>query len=151
MGRPLFYRKRPPSALSHDGSSLRAQLRPHTTRVIYLVRHGQFFESQSNEAARSLTALGRLQAAMTAKRLRARIEALPARLPTTIVHSTMLRAKETAEIIRNTAFAQAELKQDADLREGAPAMPEPNWWRPSPGERVRCGIRPMQQLSPVAT
>jgi hypothetical protein len=53
----------------------------------------------------------------------------------------MVRASETARLIRDAAFPRARLLVDASLREGAPAVPEPNWWRPAPEDVARDGAR----------
>jgi serine/threonine-protein phosphatase PGAM5 len=111
------------------------------TRVILLVRHGHYMDSAPNDTSRVLTALGRLQAAATGARLRARLESLGCDLPTCIIHSSMTRAVQTAQLIRDAAFPTLPLSCDPDLREGAPAVPEPNWWRPSPTDVARDSIR----------
>ncbi len=61
-------------------------------RVLYLVRHGQYFAEPQHRQHGRLTPLGRRQAERTAKRL--------AELPIeAIYHSDLRRATETAEII----------------------------------------------------
>jgi serine/threonine-protein phosphatase PGAM5 len=71
------------------------------------------------------------------------LEALGCELPARIVHSTFVRAAQTAQIIRDTAFADCNtvLQADADLREGAPCVPTPNWWKPSDADVARDSVR----------
>ena len=123
-----------------SSSSSRTQRVP-ITRVLLLVRHGHYVDSGSCDGERVLTALGRLQAAATGARLRSRLEALQVDPPVQIVHSNMSRAVQTAQIIRDAAFPALPLVCDADLREGAPAVPEPNWWRPNASDVRRDAIR----------
>ena len=111
------------------------------TRVLLLVRHGHYVDSGSCDGERVLTALGRLQAAATGARLRSRLEALQVDPPTRVVHSNMSRAVQTAQIIRDAAFPALPLVCDPDLREGAPAVPEPNWWRPAVADVRRDNVR----------
>jgi len=66
------------------------------------------------------------QAELTGQRL-AELE-----LPyTTIIHSTMTRARQTADVIHNR-LRDLEVKESDLLREGAPYPPEPplRRWRP---------------------
>jgi serine/threonine-protein phosphatase PGAM5 len=88
-----------------------------------------------------LTPLGRLQAAATGARLRARLDTLGCDPPSVIVHSSMTRAVQTAQIIRDTGFPHLSLACDPDLREGAPQVPDPNWWRPSLADVRRDSVR----------
>ena len=70
-------------------------------RVLYLVRHGQLDRAAKNQFAAGLTALGREQARVTAKRLH------PMDV-SAIYCSTLGRARETAEII-HAAFPTVAL------------------------------------------
>lgn len=83
---------------------------------IILVRHGQY---NIEDKTKSLTALGRQQAEVTGKRLQ------ELGLPyTLIVQSTMTRAKETAEIIKNY-LDNVTVEEDPNLVEGLPIPPDP--------------------------
>jgi len=86
-------------------------------RTIHLVRHGQTERSSSRRSrlGNGLTALGRQQAELTAQRL----SALPI---STIYHSTLRRAKETAEIIAG-GLPGVPVRASAMLRERIPCLP----------------------------
>lgn len=101
------------------------------TKVYWLVRHGQATEEtpETDAAAdgeRKLTDLGRKQASFTARRLK---ELIPSTASVKMTHSTMVRAKETADIIAAEAFPNATRKSSELIREGAPVRPEPDTWR----------------------
>eukprot|EP00606_Chrysophyceae_sp_TOSAG23-5_P000403 GSChrysophyteH2.ASY1.ANO1.869.1 assembled CDS len=66
---------------------------------IVLVRHGQYQKGVDDDVDRTLTPLGKQQAALTGERLHALL--LSKQLPpvTKFVASTMIRAKQTADII----------------------------------------------------
>lgn len=81
-------------------------------RVLHLVRHGQ-----AQGGTGGLTVLGRAQATLTAARL-----AASKRLPTAIVSSTLLRARQTAAIL-HAALPQATLRSTSSLCEGFPTRP----------------------------
>jgi serine/threonine-protein phosphatase PGAM5 len=88
-------------------------------RTLVLVRHGQYDLNTGH-----LTALGREQAAMTGQRLK------EANLSyTELIHSTMDRATETANIIR-TYLPTVDIRADELLVEGGPVPPLPtiNYW-----------------------
>ncbi|XP_008548399.1 serine/threonine-protein phosphatase PGAM5, mitochondrial [Microplitis demolitor] len=99
---------------------------PRTTRHLLLIRHGQYNLNGSTDAERTLTELGRNQAASTGKRL-AQL-ALPYSL---IVRSTMARAQETSKIIESS-LPNVPVVDDSLLVEGCPILPEPpiSRWRP---------------------
>lgn len=97
------------------------------TRVVYLVRHGQYKHlsykgtnahltmDQINQLDGGLTDLGVRQAMFTARRLRA--------LPITGMYcSTLPRALQTAEIIAET-FPQVQLHRSVGLWECIPSVP----------------------------
>ncbi|XP_017756880.1 PREDICTED: serine/threonine-protein phosphatase PGAM5, mitochondrial-like [Eufriesea mexicana] len=103
------------------------QLISKTTKVMHhiiLIRHGQYNVEAKTDADRTLTNLGRQQADATGKRLQ------ELGLPyTSLIHSTMTRAQETAEIIEKT-LPNVAVKCDSLLNEGSPIQPEPpspNW------------------------
>ena len=106
-----------------------------------LIRHGQYDTASPYDELRVLTALGRSQATATGHRLRARLAALGCEPPRVIVHSTMTRAVETAQLIQQAAFPEASLVAEPALREGAPCTPDPNWWHPSDADVRRDGPR----------
>lgn len=87
------------------------------TRTIYLVRHGQY-EGAGHGGAEpdgELTDIGRQQAALTALRLRD--------VPVEVIrHSTLIRARQTAEIIA-AEFPDVPLRESAVLRECIPCAP----------------------------
>ncbi|HLF26717.1 MAG TPA: histidine phosphatase family protein [Anaerolineae bacterium] len=86
-------------------------------RILYLVRHGQqdSKHTPADDLGGRLTALGRQQAALTARRL--------AQLPIRAIHhSDLRRAAETASIIARK-FQEAPLRQSRRLRECIPTIP----------------------------
>jgi len=94
---------------------------PTATRHLLLIRHGQYNLQGTNDKERSLTDLGKQQAAVTAARL------ATLSLPYShITHSNMTRAIETAEIVAEALPNTPVLPADTILREGAPIRPEPN-------------------------
>ena len=115
-----------------------------STRVIHLVRHGQFNQKGKDDTKHTLTDLGKKQASLAGKRLR---DIIPkGTTPKRIVSSTMTRAEETAQIIRDEFFKEIETIEKSDLlREGGPIRPEPDTWTPyggpSEAEYFRDGAR----------
>jgi broad specificity phosphatase PhoE len=108
-------------------------------RTIILVRHGQTDRSQppADKLGNGLTALGRTQAELTARRL--------SDLPVTAIHhSTARRAKETAEVIA-TQFPGVPLQADPVLLECIPAYPPAfvEWYRGVAAEQVAAGAVPV--------
>lgn len=120
------------------------------TRVLWLVRHGQATEEVEGEddGARRLTPLGRAQAKAAAMRLKALIHGDEEREGSedegdassasdssskarvrVMIHSTMARAEETADIIAAEAFPNVKREANALIREGAPVRPVPDTWR----------------------
>ncbi|XP_077317845.1 serine/threonine-protein phosphatase PGAM5, mitochondrial-like isoform X2 [Lithobates pipiens] len=112
------------------------------TRHIFLIRHSQYRLNGKMDEERVLTSLGREQAELTGRRL----ESLGLKY-THIVHSSMTRAKETAEII--SKFFPGVKKSSSDLlREGAPIRPDPPvcHWKPDveyyeDGARIEAAFR----------
>ena len=89
------------------------------TRTIYLIRHGQYDESDERDefTGKGLVPLGIAQTRLLA----ARLKAMPVRF-TSLTSSTMARARQTAIII-NQEFPELELKQSELICECTP----PSW------------------------
>lgn len=90
-----------------------------------------------SDQGRYLTKLGKDQAHLTGKRLKEFNKSY-----TTIIHSTMMRARETAEAI--TEHLPGIPVQQCDmLREGAPFPPEPpvGHWKPEEHQFYQDGAR----------
>lgn len=87
-------------------------------RIIYIVRHGQYLVTtpEGEEPDGRLTNLGQEQANLTGQRLKNFAIS-------TIHHSTLQRATETAEIIA-THLPDARLKPTPILRECIPCVPQ---------------------------
>ena len=98
------------------------------TRVIIMIRHGQYNLKGQCDSEKYLTELGREQADMVGKRLK---EMEPAEGYTTLHQSTMTRAMETCSIIRKH-LTHVPVMTDAILCEGGPIRPVPAsaHWRP---------------------
>ena len=99
------------------------------TRTIYFVRHGEYdFEAQSPSLKR-LTGRGKKQAQLTGKRLRS--------LPATFIYSSdLIRAVETAEIIRRN-HEGIPYEKRRNLRECV--LPSPFVFKNVPEEYLRAG------------
>lgn len=89
-------------------------------RHLYLVRHGQYFDNARSAEAMRLTTLGQEQLRYTGQRLN-RMNISFDRL----IHSTMVRARESAQIINEQFDRQLSLIEDANLIEGIPIAPLP--------------------------
>jgi len=89
------------------------------TRTIYLIRHGDYNQTDERDefTGRELTPLGIAQAKLLATRLKA----TPVEF-SSLISSTMTRARQTAEII-NQDFPELKLKQDSLICECTP----PSW------------------------
>lgn len=138
--------KRDPSALSNgkkkehaseDPSSEQENGKPKATRNILLIRHSQYNLSGNGDSERILTPLGREQAELTGMRLRdlgLKYDIL--------IHSTMARATETAQII-SKYFPGLDLVSCDLLREGAPIEPVPpvTHWKPDAVQYHEDGAR----------
>lgn len=119
--------------------------KPKRNRYLYLVRHGQFNVKGTTDKECALTELGRKQADMTGERLKQM--GIPF---TRIIHSTMCRATETAEIIHKH-LPSLSMEPCELICEGAPVPPEPPFrytgWNPSDrnffveGARIEAGFR----------
>lgn len=98
------------------------------SRILYLVRHGQYHMDPTLNSYGGLTALGRRQARRVAKRL--------AQYPIDVMHhSDMLRAHQTADLIA-LRFADLKMRKSPLLREGLPGFR---------GERPTARTRATQQ------
>jgi serine/threonine-protein phosphatase PGAM5 len=101
------------------------RIRKHgVTRHIILVRHGQYDESEKEDELRTLTPLGKEQAALTGQRLADMMAGAQEEFgPCNIRHlrvSNMTRAKETADIIA-TYLPNVQFEEpDPQLNEGRP-------------------------------
>jgi serine/threonine-protein phosphatase PGAM5 len=89
------------------------------SRTIYLIRHGYYDYKDTSDAdiGKALVPLGIAQAKLVAERLRE----MPVQI-TSIVTSTMTRARQTAEIIKE-AFPDVVFEQSRLIRECTP----PTW------------------------
>ena len=101
-----------------------------------MIRHGQATAERPDvdDGERPLTDLGRAQAAMTATRLKELIASETSgseREPSVMVHSTMARARQTADVIAARAFPNVERRACDLIRERAPVRPEPDTWKQS--------------------
>jgi len=107
-------------------------------RTLVFVRHGQY-EHGSTDEERILTPLGREQARRTGQRLHAMY---PGKIDR-IVYSTMSRATETANIIREELPSAIPAEKSDSIREGAvfPPIPEHDKWKPSPTDFEADGAR----------
>ncbi len=88
-------------------------------RTLYLIRHGQYDhdDNRDPDVGKELVPLGIAQARLVANRLKL----LPVKM-TSLISSTMTRARQTAMII-NKSFPELELQQTRLLRECTP----PTW------------------------
>ncbi|KAK3514912.1 hypothetical protein QTP70_035078, partial [Hemibagrus guttatus] len=111
--------------------------KPTATRHIFLIRHSQYNLSGVSDKERMLTALGREQAELTGQRL----ASLGLKYQI-MIHSSMARATETAQII-STHLPGVELVSCDLLREGAPIEPVPpvTHWKPEAVQYHEDGAR----------
>ncbi|XP_060763736.1 serine/threonine-protein phosphatase PGAM5, mitochondrial isoform X2 [Neoarius graeffei] len=116
--------------------------KPTATRHIFLIRHSQYNLNGSGDKEKMLTALGREQAELTGQRL----ASLGLKYDV-LIHSSMTRATETAQII-STHLPGVEMVSCDLLREGAPIEPVPpvTHWRPEAvyhedGARIEAAFR----------
>lgn len=144
--------KRDPSALTNgkkkvkkeenateDPSSEQDNGKPKATRNILLIRHSQYNLSGISDKERTLTPLGREQAEFTGKRL-----AELGLKYDVLIHSSMARATETANIIsKHLSGLGVELVSCDLLREGAPIEPVPpvTHWKPDAVQYHEDGAR----------
>ncbi|KAJ3604671.1 hypothetical protein NHX12_029411 [Muraenolepis orangiensis] len=122
---------------SEDLTSDQDNGKPKATRNILLIRHSQYNLSGNGDIERILTPLGREQAELTGQRL----AALGLKYDT-LVHSSMSRATETANII-SKHLQGVELVSCDLLREGAPIEPVPSvtHWKPDAVQYHEDGAR----------
>jgi len=115
---------------------------PTATRHIILIRHGQY-HMEAKEEEKMLTELGRRQAEATGRRLK------ELELPfTKMCVSTVVRARETADLIAESLASVPRESPDDILKEGPPIRPEPDVleWRPdsywnADGARIEAAFR----------
>ncbi|XP_053680739.1 serine/threonine-protein phosphatase Pgam5, mitochondrial [Anopheles nili] len=121
----------------NDYNKALEQKKTRAVRHLILVRHGQYNMEGLTDSQRTLTALGRKQAAATGERLKDL--GLPYDL---IVRSTMTRAQETAKIMSNS-LTQIDSINCSMLEEGSPIPPEPpvGHWRPEASQFFQDGAR----------
>ena len=107
------------------------ELKPTAIRHLVLIRHGQYHHHKGVDSEKVLTSLGIEQALLTGKRLK-----LLGKPYSVIIHSTMERAVQTAQLISDS-LPDVPMKSCDLLREGAPAIPDPpvKHWRPKPHVR----------------
>ncbi|XP_061586352.1 serine/threonine-protein phosphatase PGAM5, mitochondrial isoform X2 [Cololabis saira] len=129
-------------SVSEDPSSEQDNSKPKATRNILLIRHSQYNLSGNSDKERILTPLGREQAELTGNRL----SALGLKYDV-LIHSSMARATETANII-SKHLPGVELLSCDLLREGAPIEPVPpvTHWKPDAvyhedGARIEAAFR----------
>lgn len=95
------------------------------SRVLFLVRHGQYLVEKTKEEDKHLTCLGQEQLDLTGKRL----DELGICFDR-LVASTMTRAQESANLVHKRLKPGLQIENDCLLEEGAPVRPEPpseNW------------------------
>ncbi|XDV21265.1 hypothetical protein PO909_026387 [Leuciscus waleckii] len=116
--------------------------KPKATRYICLIRHSQYNLKGEGDKERILTPLGREQAELTGQRL----AALGLKYDV-LIHSSMTRATETANII-SKYLPGVKLESCDLLREGAPIEPVPPvaHWKPEAayhedGARIEAAFR----------
>lgn len=89
-------------------------------RHLYLIRHGQYFDTAQTLSEMKLTLLGKEQLKYTG----ARLNQLNVRF-NRLIHSGMVRAFESAVIINEQLSPKLPLIQDTNLTEGLPIAPVP--------------------------
>ncbi|KAJ8263434.1 hypothetical protein COCON_G00158910 [Conger conger] len=120
-----------------DPNSETESNKPKATRNIFLIRHSQYNLNGNGDKEKTLTLLGREQAELTGQRL-----ADLGLKYNVLVHSTMTRATETANII-SKHLPGVELVSCDLLREGAPIEPVPavSHWKPEAAQYHEDGAR----------
>ncbi|XP_016321399.1 serine/threonine-protein phosphatase PGAM5, mitochondrial-like isoform X2 [Sinocyclocheilus anshuiensis] len=125
-----------------NGSPEAENNKPKATRHIFLIRHSQYNLKGDGDKERILTPLGREQAEYTGQRL-----AVLGLKYDVLIHSSMTRAAETANII-SKYLPGVELVSCDLLREGAPIEPVPpvTHWKPEAayhedGARIEAAFR----------
>jgi len=99
-------------------------------RHLILIRHGQYHVHAKEPDQKTLTALGEEQAIFVGKRL----SEVYGHRKIKLVHSTMIRAIQTADLIKGQLNLEKieSVHMDDILKEGAPIPPEPpvGHWKP---------------------
>ena len=99
-------------------------------RHLILIRHGQYHVHAKEHDQKTLTALGEEQALFSGKRL----SEVYGHRKIKLFHSTMIRAIQTANIIKEQLNLEKieSVHMDDLLKEGAPIVPEPpvGHWKP---------------------
>jgi serine/threonine-protein phosphatase PGAM5 len=105
--------------LAVEGYGQNSDINENGTRTIFLIRHGQYDEEDARDeyVGKELVPLGIAQARLVA----ARLKDMPLEF-TSLISSTMTRARQTAMII-NQEFPELELKQSNLICECTP----PSW------------------------
>ncbi|KAL4609671.1 serine/threonine-protein phosphatase PGAM5, mitochondrial-like [Arapaima gigas] len=134
--------KRREKEMSDNLSTELETKKPKATRNIILIRHSQYNVKGESDKDRFLTSLGREQAELTGQRL----AALGLKYDI-MVHSSMTRATETANIISKHLLDVEKVSCDL-LREGSPIEPVPpaGQWKPESvyheeGARIEAAFR----------
>ncbi|XP_066546182.1 serine/threonine-protein phosphatase PGAM5, mitochondrial isoform X2 [Amia ocellicauda] len=116
--------------------------KPKATRHVFLIRHSQYNLNGHGDKERILTPLGREQAELTGQRL-----ADLGLKYNVLIHSSMTRATETANII-SKYLPEVDMVSCDLLREGAPIEPVPpvSHWKPEAvyhedGARIEAAFR----------
>jgi len=108
-----------------DRAKMRKLRKEGVTRHIILVRHGQYDETEQDDAKRTLTEVGRKQADYTGKRLKEMLDGASEKFGPCSIKvirvSNMARAKETADIIASHLPDVEGALPDPELNEGRPA------------------------------
>jgi serine/threonine-protein phosphatase PGAM5 len=115
------------------------------TRTLIFVRHGQYVHAKT-DLGKVLTPLGREQARITGRRLNeiyGSNSIIPGNKIDNIIYSTMTRATETSNIIREELPTGIPADPSESIREGAvyPPVPIHPTWRPSAEEFEEDGER----------
>ncbi|XP_062873762.1 serine/threonine-protein phosphatase PGAM5, mitochondrial isoform X1 [Trichomycterus rosablanca] len=133
---PTSMIKRRGSTGEENGSDVEST-KPTATRHIFLIRHSQYNLSGNGDHEKILTPLGREQAEFTGQRL----AALGLKYGV-LIHSSMSRAKESANII-SKHLPGVEMVSCDLLREGAPIEPVPpvGHWKPEAVQYHEDGAR----------
>lgn len=97
-----------------------SQNEKQVVRHLIFIRHGQCNVNEPEDKKRILTELGRSQAEMTGKRIKALNFPVDG-----IITSSMLRAQQTGEIIANCLPTNVQRTECSLLNEGAPIKPDP--------------------------
>lgn len=136
----------PPTPVTTQDDS---EIQKHSSKArrhLFLIRHGKYEIKAKERDQQVLTQLGREQAEFTGKRLS---ELAKKFNYTKLHHSTMIRAVQTAEIIKSQLPADIPVHVDPLLCEGAPIPPEPpvGHWKPEQyqffedGSRIEAAFR----------